>query len=211
MSARVRAKICGLTRIEDVHLAVTLGADAVGFIFWPESPRVVNVEQARHLAVRVPAFVSRVGVFVNLPPRDVALIAADVGLDVVQLHGEESPSDYAGIGRRLMKSVSLPDAEAIEEIARWPEQVMPLVDSYDRVRRGGTGRVANWPHAAALAARRPIVLAGGLKPENVADGIRAVRPWAVDVSSGVEASPGIKSGERLRAFLGAVDAENGRS
>ena len=211
MSHRVRAKICGLTRVEDVRLAVALGADAIGFIFWPASPRVVTVEQARHLSSSVPPLVARVGVFVNLPPRDVALIAADVGLDVIQLHGEESPSEYAGIGRRLLKSVSLPDDEAVETIAHWPEPVTPLIDSYDPVRRGGTGRVANWPRASALAARRPVVLAGGLTPDNVGEGIRAVRPWAVDVSSGVEATPGIKSPDRLRAFLGAVAAENARS
>ena len=211
MSARVRVKICGLTRIEDARLAVDLGADAIGMIFWPQSPRVVNVEQARAICCAVPPFVTRVGVFVNLPPHDVAGIAQAVDLDVVQLHGDEDLEVFGRVGRRLLKTVSLTADDRLADVAAWPEHVMPLVDAHDATRRGGTGRVANWPRAALLARRRSIVLAGGLTPDNVGDAIRQVRPWAVDVSSGVERGPGVKSAERLRAFFNEVEAAGRQS
>ena len=206
MTPRVRVKICGLTRIEDVKAAVAHGADAIGFVFWPRSPRVVNVEQARQLARSVPHFVSRVGVFVDMPPADVAVIAADVGLDVIQLHGAERAEDYAGAGRRIVKSVSLTSDAEIADVAAWPDNVLPIVDSHDDDLRGGTGRVANWARAASLARRRPIILAGGLTAANVGGATQDVGPWAVDVSSGVEERPGIKSHAKLAAFFDAVRA-----
>jgi phosphoribosylanthranilate isomerase len=201
---RVRVKICGLTRVEDAVLAVDLGADAIGMVFWPASPRVINVEQARAIGRAVPPFVTRVGVFVDMPPHDVGEIAERAGLDVAQLHGDEPIEAYAGIGRRLVKSVSLTADGQVAAAARWPREVTPLVDAHDTDLRGGTGRTANWPRAAKLAAARPIVLAGGLTADNVAEAVRVVVPWGVDVSSGVESAPGLKNPDRLRAFFAAV-------
>ena len=202
----VRVKICGVTRPEDAALAIELGASALGFVFWPDSPRVVSVETARLIASRMPPFVARVGVFVDMPPAEVARIVHAVKLDAVQLHGDEQVSRYSSWDTRLIKSVRLASDADVGTAAGLPALVTPLVDAADRVKRGGTGRTADWTRAAALSARRPIMLAGGLSPENVADAIRTVRPWAVDVSSGVEESPGVKNADRLAHFFATVRA-----
>jgi phosphoribosylanthranilate isomerase len=159
---------------------------------------------ARAIASAMPALVTRVGVFVNMPPAEVADTVRLVGLDVVQLHGDEDVGTYADVGVRLMKAVTLADESAADHAARLPPAVTPLVDAVDTVRRGGTGQRADWVLAARLASRRPIVLAGGLSDETVEQAVREVHPWGVDVSSGVEHSPGIKSRERLQAFFAAV-------
>jgi phosphoribosylanthranilate isomerase len=148
-------------------------------------------------------------VFVDASVEDVTRIAGDVGLDGVQLHGDERVDRYDGVKARLIKAVFLESGDDVERAATLPAYVTPLVDATDRVRRGGTGQVADWRQAAALAARRPIILAGGLTPENVATAINCVRPWALDVSSGVESAPGIKSPERLAAFFAAVAGARG--
>lgn len=199
-----RVKICGLTRPEDVRLAVALGADAIGFVFWPGSPRAVTPSSARAIAATVPPFVTRVGVFVDAVPAAVAAAIAEAGLDAVQLHGAEPVDRYRGLGVRLIKLVTLDEDQAVEAAAALPDDVTPIVDASDRERHGGTGRLAHWPRAAALAARRPVILAGGLTAENVDRAVSEVKPWAVDVSSGVEAAPGIKDHDRLAAFFAAV-------
>jgi phosphoribosylanthranilate isomerase len=199
-----RVKVCGITRVEDASEAVRLGASALGFVFWPDSPRAISVEAARDVARAVPPLVARVGVFVGASPDEVARIADAVGLDAVQLHGDERVDAYERVKSRLIKAVTLNSDVDILHAAALPAHVTTLVDATDRVRRGGTGQVADWQHAAALAARRPIILAGGLTAANVADAIRQVRPWALDVSSGVESAPGVKSRERLEAFFAAI-------
>jgi phosphoribosylanthranilate isomerase len=199
-----RVKVCGITRIEDASQAVRLGASALGFVFWPDSPRAISVQAARDVARAVPPLVARVGVFVGASPDEVARIADDVGLDAVQLHGDERVDGYERVKSRLIKAVTLNSDDDVLHAAALPAHVTPLVDATDHVRRGGTGQVADWTHAAALAARRPIILAGGLTAANVADAIRQVRPWALDVSSGVESAPGIKSRDRLEAFFAAI-------
>jgi phosphoribosylanthranilate isomerase len=204
MTARVRVKICGLTRPDDAALAVSLGASALGFIFWPSSPRHVSVEVAQAMSRATPAFVTRVGVFVNTPAAEVADVVARVGLDVVQLHGDERLDHYADVGARIVKVVSLEGDDDVEQAMSLPVEVTPLVDAVDRARRGGTGRVADWQRAGRVAALRPLILAGGLTAGNIADAIRQVRPWAVDTSSGVESAPGIKSADRLREFFQAI-------
>lgn len=199
-----RVKICGITRPEDAALAVELGADAVGFVFWPRSPRVVGEEVARSIAASLPALVARVGVFVDSDPASVRRIVEQVGLDVVQLHGAERVDDYRALPVRLIKAVTL-DADAdVERAAGLPPHVTVLVDATDPVKRGGTGRAADWGRAAALARRRPIMLAGGLSAENAAEAVRVVQPWAVDVSSGVESSPGVKSREKLLGLFASL-------
>jgi len=206
----VRVKICGITRAQDARLAAHLGASAVGFVMWPGSPRRVDADVVRAISRELPPFVARVGVFVDASPEEVSEAVRRAGLDVAQLHGRESVSDYADVPARLIKSVTLQDGDDVDRAAELPVQVTPLVDAPDAIRRGGTGRTADWTLAGRLAARRPILLAGGLSAENLADAIRQVNPWGVDVSSGVETEPGIKSPGRLAAFLAAAVAGEGR-
>jgi phosphoribosylanthranilate isomerase len=201
---RPRVKICGLTRLEDAERAVELGAHAVGFIFWPRSPRVVDADRARVIARALPPFVTRVGVFVNATPADVARIADAVGLDAVQLHGDEALSAFDVTGRRIVRALSLTTRDDLDRALALPAAVLPLADTSDPVRRGGTGRTADWDLAAALARQRRMALAGGLTPANVVEAVRHVRPWAVDVASGVESAPGIKDPDKLREFLTGV-------
>jgi phosphoribosylanthranilate isomerase len=206
MTGRVRVKICGLTRLEDAELAAELGADALGFIFWPKSPRAVDADRVRAISRALPAMPLRVGVFVDAPPDDVAVVAARAGLDAIQLHGGESVDVYESLGLRILRVVSVADEADAKAATALPAHVTPLVDAVDPVRRGGTGTTVDWTRAATVARQRPIVLAGGLTPENVGEAIARVRPWGVDVASGVESSPGVKSADRLRAFFASVRA-----
>jgi len=206
-----RIKICGLTRVEDADLAVALGADAVGFVLWSPSPRVVSADDAATIARSLPPFVTRVGVFVNASPEAVGRLVAEIGLDVVQLHGDERVADYAGVARRLVKVVALSGEADVDSAMRLPLDVTVLVDAVDRERRGGTGARADWARAARVARERPVILAGGLSAADVGEAIGRVRPWAIDVSSGVEDRPGIKSAEKLRALFAAVAAADATS
>jgi phosphoribosylanthranilate isomerase len=203
---RVRVKICGITRREDAEAAVRLGADALGFVLWPKSPRASSIEEAARIATMLPSFVTRVGVFVNPSLNEVNDAVTRIGLDVVQLHGDESPAAFRTVAARCIKATSLESDDDVRSVAAWAPEILPLVDSADAERRGGTGRVADWARAARVAFVRPIVLAGGLTAENVREAIAAVRPWAVDTSSGVEERPGIKSLERMERFFAAVAA-----
>ncbi len=193
-------KICGITRLEDAEAAVAAGAGAIGFIFWPASPRFIDPYRARVIAAALPPFVTPVGVFVNQPLDYVNGVASLVRLGVVQLHGDESPQFAKAVARPVMKAVSIGKAD----VRLWPARVRLLLDVHDPITRGGTGRTIDWTAAAELASEREIVLAGGLKPENVADAVARVRPYGIDVSSGVERSPGIKDHQRLRALFEAV-------
>jgi phosphoribosylanthranilate isomerase len=198
-------KICGVTRLEDAERAAALGAYAIGFIFWPNSPRIVVPGHAARIARSLPASLLRVGVFVDQSPADVARIVGEVGLDVVQLHGDERVADYAAVGARVFKSVRLESEADVRAAAALDATATPLVDAVDREKRGGTGRTPDWRLAADLARVRAIILAGGLTPENVTTAIATVRPWAIDVSSGVETSPGVKSAGRLSQLFAAVN------
>jgi phosphoribosylanthranilate isomerase len=196
-------KICGITRLEDAELAVECGASAVGFVFWPNSPRFIDPVRAQAIAARLPPFVTPVGVFVNQPASDVNAVAALVGLGAVQLHGDES-IEYAGtMTRPVLKAMTL-TGTADHTFDRWPPTAMVLLDAHDPLRRGGTGETVDWTRAAAVALRRRVMLAGGLTPDNVIDAIDRVRPFGIDVSSGVESSPGIKDAARLKALFEAV-------
>jgi phosphoribosylanthranilate isomerase len=194
-------KICGITRAEDADAAVEAGARALGFVFWPESPRFVDPYRARAIVSRLPAFVTTVGLFVNQPQEYVAGVAALVRLNAVQLHGDETVEYAAAIRHPVIKALTLGDAAD-----GWPERVTVLLDAHDPARRGGTGRTIDWTAAAAIAARRPILLAGGITPDNVVDAVARVRPFGIDVSSGVERSPGIKDRERMNALFEALNA-----
>jgi phosphoribosylanthranilate isomerase len=200
----VLIKICGITRLEDAELAVACGASAVGYVFWPNSPRFIDPVRAQAIAAGLPPFVTPVGVFVNQPAHDVNAVAAFVGLGAVQLHGDESVEYAATMKRPVLKAMTL-TGTADHTFDRWPLATMVLLDAHDPLRRGGTGKTVDWTRAASVAARRRIVLAGGLTPGNVVDAIDRVRPFGIDVSSGVESSPGIKDEAKLKALFEAVN------
>lgn len=199
-----RVKVCGVTRAEDARLAVELGASAVGFVFWPDSPRATTPAAVRAIVGQLPAFVASVGVFVNQPADEVLEIAGRAGIGVIQLHGDENPADYAGHGFQIVKAVAVDDAFTPSRLDLVPAEATVLLDAHDPVRRGGTGRTIDWSLAASAARRRPVILSGGLTPGNVQEALRRVRPHALDVASGVESAPGIKDSSRLRAFFAAV-------
>jgi phosphoribosylanthranilate isomerase len=202
--AAVLVKVCGMHRLEDAVLATELGASAVGFIFWPGSPRFIDPGTARTIAAALPPTVARVGVFVDQAPEFVRQVAASVTLSAIQLHGDESIGDYADLGVPLIKAIPVSDPFDASRIDALPEDVAVLLDAHDPERRGGTGRTIDWTVAAAMAARRRTILSGGLNPLNVADAVERVRPYMVDVSSGVESAPGVKDAIKLRAFFRAL-------
>lgn len=171
-------------------------------MFWPGSPRCIEAVRARAIVDTLPPFVTPVGVFVNQAPDAINAIADRAGLGAVQLHGDETIADAGQINRPILKAVTAADAGRAG--TEWPERVMLLIDAHDAARRGGTGTTTDWSVAAALAARRRTLLAGGLRPENVAEAIERVRPFGIDVSSGVETSAGIKDHDRLRALFRGV-------
>jgi phosphoribosylanthranilate isomerase len=198
-----RIKVCGLTRKADVEAAVEAGAWAVGFVVWQGSPRAVAVDALGELASGVPMEVKRVGVVVN-PTLDDARRLRDAGLTTLQLHGHEDVHAFLDLGMDLFKAVSLTNDAEVEAAIALPAEVTVLVDAHDPVRRGGTGERADWARAAALARTRQVILAGGLRAENVQDALRRVEPWAIDVSSGLEIEPGIKDKSKIQAFFAAA-------
>ena len=209
---RTRVKICGITRDEDARAAARFGADALGFVFWPKSPRAISPAIAGAIGVAVPRLVTRVGVFVNAKPSEVARAVRIARLDVVQLHGDERPEKYAKCGAGVVKAVSLMTRDDVQCALDYAPEITLLVDVRDPVKRGGTGRRPDWVLARMLAYRRPILLAGGLDAASVGDAIRQVSPWGLDVSSGVETRPGIKSAQKIAAVCAAVaEADEERS
>ena len=193
-------KICGITRADDAAAAVECGARALGIVFWPGSPRCLDPYRARAIAATLPPFVTTVGVFVNQPADYVSHVARLVRLGAVQLHGDETADYVARIAAPAIKAVTVGDPQ----LSAWPSRTLLLVDVHDPEKRGGTGRTVDWSAAARIAAQRRVLLAGGLTPENVAEAIACVRPFGIDVSSGVEKSPGVKDHGRLRALFEAV-------
>lgn len=192
-------KFCGLTREADVDAAVELGVDAVGFVLWPRSPRAVTTAALAALVRRVPPAVTPVGVFVR-PSTDEVTAAIDAGIRVMQVHGGP------GVVRRrddcdVWVATSLADEDTL--VAAPPDCTL-LLDAHDPERHGGTGRTIDWAGAARIASTRRVILAGGLTPANVAEAIRHVRPYGVDVASGIEEAPGVKDAETMRAFVTAV-------
>ena len=188
-------KICGLTNEADAAHAAAAGATALGVIFAPSSPRCVSPDTARDIVEAVPAHVPVVGVFVDAPIEEIVATVAHSGIRVVQLHGDE-PERYAA----ALKMPLLRAAGVDVVLDSWPTATL-LLDAMSGAQRGGTGQRVDWEKAAAIASRRKTVLAGGLTPDNVADAIAAVRPFGVDVSSGVEASPGRKDRDKVSRFL----------
>jgi phosphoribosylanthranilate isomerase len=192
-------KICGITRLTDARHAVQQGAHAIGFVFWPHSPRYVTPERAAEIVGELPSSVTTVGVFVNEPVQAIRNIVAATRITAVQLHGDEPPAYADGLSWPLLRSVTVDEATAT--FGEWPDETTFLVDAGDKERRGGTGAPVDWTRAAALARGRRVILAGGLSAENVARAIAEVRPYGVDVSSGVEQSPGVKDFDKVARFV----------
>ena len=197
-----RIKVCGNTELEGVRVAVGLGVDLLGFIF-ARSPRRVTVEQARDLIAEVPESIGRVGVFVDEPTDQIAAVAGACALTAIQLYREPAPQDRA-LGLQLLPALRLRAGE--DGSARLEPGDHPLLDTYAPDAIGGTGRTWDWSLADSLAQRYPVIVSGGLNAENVGAAVARLKPWGVDVSSGVERSPGIKDPARLRAFVAAVRA-----
>ncbi len=197
-------KICGITRAEDAHAAARLGAHAVGFVFYAKSPRNVGAARAAELAKALPPFVTAVGLFVNPAVREVESVLEHVRLDLLQFHGEEPPELCARFGVPYIKALRVKAGVDLLQYARvYAGARGLLLDAYVDGAHGGTGTAFDWsliPRELPL----PVVLSGGLNPENVAAAIRAVAPWAVDVSSGVEASPGVKDARKIAEFMKEV-------
>lgn len=201
----VRVKICGIRRTEDALLAAELGAWAVGFVFWPGSARFIDPYRARRISTELPPWVVPVGVFVDQPAEYVSAVASLVRLGVVQLHGSETPEMVERMPQRVIKSVAVTSDFDESSVDRIPARAGVLLDAHDPERHGGTGTTIDWSRAAAAARRRRVLLAGGLRPENVRTAIDTVRPFGIDVSSGVESAPGVKDPDRLRALFAALD------
>lgn len=199
-----RVKICGLTRPEDIDAAVAAGADAIGLVFYDPSPRAVNIEKARQLAARIPAFVSVTGLFVNPQVDFVKQVLQHVALDILQFHGDETAAFCEQFHRRWIKAIRVRQQGQIEQaFEEYQNSAGLLVDAWHPEQYGGTGHGFNWsliPEQRSL----PLILAGGLQPENVATAVRQVRPWAVDVSGGVEIDKGIKCAKKMADFVAAT-------
>jgi len=201
---RVRVKICGITRVEDALTAVAQGADAIGLVFYAPSPRAVSIEQAATIAKQMPAFVSVVGLFVNAEERFVKEVTSRVQLDLLQFHGDETPEQCAQYGLPFIKAVRVKlDTNLVQYAKDYSASRALLLDTYTEGVAGGTGHVFDWG-LIPPDLNKPVVLAGGLTVENVALAIKQVKPYAVDVSGGVEASKGIKDAAKIAAFMQQV-------
>ncbi|WP_460063830.1 MULTISPECIES: phosphoribosylanthranilate isomerase [unclassified Pseudomonas] len=200
----VRSKICGITRIEDALAAVEAGADAIGFVFYAKSPRAVTVQQARAIIQALPPFVTTVGLFVNASRCELGEILDAVPLDLLQFHGDEAFEDCEGWHRPYIKALRVKSGDDIAAaVDAYPSASGVLLDTYVEGVPGGTGEAFDWS-LIPQGLSKPLILAGGLTPENVADAVARVKPYAVDVSGGVEASKGIKDHAKIHAFINAV-------
>ncbi|HEY5232949.1 MAG TPA: phosphoribosylanthranilate isomerase [Verrucomicrobiae bacterium] len=200
----VKVKICGITNLADAQAAVEAGADALGFNFYEKSPRFILLETAPEIAKQIPPFVMRVGVFVDAEPDFVLRAIGEVGLTMLQFHGDERPEFCTQFGLMSMKAFRIRDAESLKKIPDYLTDAY-LLDAFSSTTLGGTGEKFNWDLAvAAQKFGKPIFLAGGLTPENVAEAVKKVQPVGVDVSSGVESAPGKKDHAKVKAFIAAA-------
>jgi len=199
---QVKIKICGLTRVEDVKTVVAAGVDAIGFVF-TASPRRISAQKAEQLSRHIPDGVLRVGLFLNQPGTEIEKVLNDVALDVLQFHGSESEQDCMAFGIPYLKAVAMMDEQSVKQAEReYPTAMGLLLDSHTVDKPGGSGHVFDW--TMSQPSNQQVWLAGGLNADNVEFAIRTVKPYAVDVSSGVEASPGMKDAAKINAFVLAV-------
>jgi phosphoribosylanthranilate isomerase len=196
----IKVKICGITSLDDARMAVDAGADALGFVFYDKSPRYINPVAAAKIIAKLPPFVQTVGLFVNEEVEQVNWTADFCGLDVVQLHGDESPEDCLEVKRRVIKVFRIQNIVSIEPLKKYQVSGY-LLDAWCPDCYGGTGKTFNWEVAAAARQYGRIILAGGLSADNVVEALQAVQPYAVDVSSGVESAPGKKDAEKVKMFI----------
>jgi phosphoribosylanthranilate isomerase len=200
----VRSKICGITRIEDALIAAEAGADAIGLVFYAKSPRAVSIQQARDIVAALPAFVTTVGLFVNASREELNDVLAGVALDLLQFHGDESPAECESYQRPYIKALRVKPGDDIAQLAApYAKARGILLDTYVPGVPGGTGAAFDWSLVPS-GLLQPVILAGGLSAANVQAAIEQVRPYAVDVSGGVEAGKGIKDAAKIRAFMQAV-------
>ncbi len=221
--SRTRVKICGITRVADGVAAAAAGADAVGLVFWPGTPRVIDVARARAIVAALPPFVTRVGLFVDPAPADVRAVLAEVALDTLQFHGHEPPALCRAFARPYLKAIAMKDGvDLLECVSPYDDAAGYIFDTYaPGDLPGGTGRSFDWSRLSPAVQARlsaPVILSGGLDVDNVAAAIRTVRPWAVDVSSGVEERDasgavrrGLKDAARITAFIAGVRNADDRS
>ena len=200
---RIKIKVCGTTNLKDALFAVESGADAIGFIFYKKSPRYILQKDAKDIVAKLPPFIETVGVFVNETSDKVNRIAEQCKLTAIQLHGDESPAFCRRIKRRVIKSFRVKDTNSFKGMADYDVSGF-LLDSYNEESKGGTGKTFDWNLALRAKKQGPIILAGGLNPYNVYTAIHRVKPYGVDVCSGVEKSPGIKDSLKIDEFIKSV-------
>jgi phosphoribosylanthranilate isomerase len=206
MSTRV--KICGITNLADAQVAVEAGADALGFNFYEKSPRFVSLKTTSEISKQLPPFIMRVGIFVNAPEDFVLTAIAECNLTMLQFHGDEQPEFCTQFGLMSMKAFRIRDEKSLAELPNYKTDAY-LLDAFSSTTPGGTGEKFNWELAVeAQKFGKPIFLAGGLTPENIAEAVRKVKPFGVDVSSGVEISPGKKDHAKVQAFIQAAKTTN---
>lgn len=198
-----RVKICGITRIEDALLAEELGADALGFIFYPGSKRFIEPGRAGEIISSLSPYLTTVGVFVNQSRDEINSFIEKSGISLVQLHGDESPEFCSGLTHKSVKAIRVKGPSDLERVELYQGEAI-LFDKYSDEQYGGTGESFSWDLLSGLTTNKRIILSGGLTPENVGEAISIVKPYAVDVSSGVEDSPGIKNEDKMRKFIEAV-------
>lgn len=198
-----RIKICGITNAKDALLASELGADALGFIFHPESKRFIEPEKAGEIIALLPPFITTVGVFVNKSNEYIMSAIEKSGVQLVQMHGDETPELCRELPFKAIKAIRVKDKSDLERVELYPLEAI-LLDKYSDKEYGGTGKSFNWDWISGLNTKKNIILSGGLTPENVGEAVRTAAPYAVDVSTGVEDSPGIKNEEKMRKFIEAV-------
>lgn len=206
----IRIKICGITNAQDAEAAVAAGADALGFVFYPQSPRCIEPAVAKRIVAQLPPFVLSVGVFVNQDQETIRNIYNECGLAFAQLHGDETPAFCESLGRPILRALRLRDRGSLLALAEYKGRMGVrgfVVDAFSAEAYGGTGQTADWSLAREVAKAAPILLAGGLTPSNVQEAVRQVQPYGVDVSSGVEERPGKKDHEKIRAFTQAIRLE----
>lgn len=206
---RVRIKICGITRVEDAQVAARLGVDAIGLVFYPHSPRALTVEMARRIVLALPPFVTTVGLFVNQDAAEIERVLRQVPLSLLQFHGEESPSQCARFDRPYVKAIRMRQGiDLYQEAERYSGACGILVDAYEPSVPGGTGKCFDWDRIPK-GLNKPLILAGGLDPQNVRAAVNKVCPFAVDVSSGVEAAKGVKDHSKMAEFIREVSYYDG--
>lgn len=198
-----KIKICGITNLNDAFLSIDLGADAIGFIFYRYSKRYISSEDALRIISKLPPFVKTVGVFVNQSVEELKSMKREIRFDLFQLHGDEEPDYCRELGNSVIKAMRVKDRINQDDIDSFPVRAL-LFDTYSTEDFGGTGRSFNWELLKGIAVSKSVILSGGLTPENVAEAIDIVNPYAVDVSSGVEDYPGKKNPLKLKAFIKAV-------